>query len=139
MSIGTNVIIVVTVNVAGSAISAIFAATLSVFWRNWIFCASVNVIPVRVAPTIRAFVRFVFVKFAPCKIAFVKSAFDKLLVNTGHKFPSTEEDENYLKGDDIRFYTKSNHFHCFDDFEKYINDSSIRNRVVITLSINMSN
>lgn len=68
-----------------------------------------------------------------------KSAFDKLLVNTGHKFPSTEQDENYLKGDDIRFYTKSNHFHCFDDFEKYINDSSIRNRVVITLSINMSN
>ena len=74
VSIGTSVIIIVVVNVAGSAIAAIFAATLSAFWRNWIFCASVNVIPVRVAPTIRVFVRFAFVNVAFVRFAFVKMA-----------------------------------------------------------------
>ena len=63
---------VATVIVAGTAIAAIFAATLSAFWRNWIFCASLNVTPVIVAPTIRAFVMFAFVNIAFVRLAFVK-------------------------------------------------------------------
>ena len=68
---------VVLVNVSGSAIAAIFAATLSAFWRNWIFCASVNVTPVNVAPTIRVFVRLAFVKVALVKFELVRLAFVK--------------------------------------------------------------
>ena len=63
---------VAIVIVAGTAIAAIFAATLSAFCRNWILCASLNVTPVIVAPTIRTFVMFAFVKLALVKFALVR-------------------------------------------------------------------
>ena len=78
LMVGIIEMIVFVVIVDESAIAAIFAATLSAFWRNWIFCASVNVIPVRVAPTIRVFVRFAFVKMALERLALVRLAFVKL-------------------------------------------------------------
>ena len=74
LMVGIIEMIVLVVTVDESAIAAIFAATLSAFWRNWIFCASVNVIPVRVAPTIRVFVKFAFVNVAFVRFAFVKMA-----------------------------------------------------------------
>ena len=82
--VGIIVVILVGVIADGSVIAAIFAATLSAFFRNWIFCPSLNVIFVKVVPTILAFVKFVFVmiasaRFALVRLAFVKSKLDRLI------------------------------------------------------------
>ena len=76
--LGIIAVMLVGVIVDGSAIAAIFAAILSAFCRNWIFCPSLNVMPVRVAPTIRVFVKLVFVMVALARLAFVRFAFVKL-------------------------------------------------------------